>query len=324
MRVINLGNLHIPGIFLKLIAYFRKNRPDVFVSAFPHINTISMMAKIISGVKTKVILTEHNHFSLLAANARGICRRFFGLHILPYAMRILYPLADAIICVSHGVAESILDVVKVKNKITVIYNPVVSEEVIALSQKPVRHPWFLDQGAPIILSAGRLVTQKDYPTLLSAFALVVQELPARLVILGEGPEQKELEKIAHALGVHQHVAFLGLQKNPFNYMKMASVFVLSSLHEGFGNVIVEAMALGVPVISTDCKSGPSEIIENDKNGMLVPVRNSSALADTILKLLEDPPLRQRLSLAGMQRSRDFLAKASMKQYEKVFLKVLEK
>ena len=142
VRVVDLGKLYAPGIFLKLVVYFRKERPDIFVSAFPHINVISVMAKIISGVSTKVILTEHNHFFLLASNASSAFRRFFGTRVLPGAMRLAYPLADAVICVSNGVAESILDVVNVKDKIRVIYNLVVSDDILRLAESPWITPGF--------------------------------------------------------------------------------------------------------------------------------------------------------------------------------------
>lgn len=324
VRLVNLGDIYAPGIFFKLIVYFRKERPDIFVSAFPHINTISIIAKIISKVKTKVVLTEHNHFFLLVSNASNIFRRFFGLYILPQVMRLFYPLADSVICVSNGVAKSILDVVNVKDKIVVIYNPVVHDKIYQLANESIDHPWFLDPKIPIVLAAGRLVRQKDYPTLLRAFALVTQKIPARLVVLGEGPELKKLQVFCRGLGIMDQVAFLGLQKNPFNYMKMASVFVLSSLHEGFGNVIVEAMACGTPVVATDCKSGPGEIIEDGKSGILIPVQDFGALAEAIIKVLSNDSLRQSLSEGGLKRSQYFLAGRQMKQYEEVFWQLVNR
>lgn len=330
--IVDLDNFYVPGIFFKLIRYFLKEQPDIFVSAFPHINTVSMMAKVISMVKTKIILTEHNNFFLLASNTSNAFRRFFALFIMPHLMRIFYPLADSIVCVSNGVAESILDVVDVKDKIKIIYNPVISDTVYRLSEEPVDHSWFVGpfdtaqnkQKIPVILAVGRLVNQKDYPTLLSAFSLVIQKMPAYLVILGEGPEQKKLEKISLELGISKSIAFLGLQKNPFKYMKKASIFVLSSLHEGFGNVIVEAMACGTPVISTDCKSGPGEIIEHGKNGILVPVGDCKSLSEAIIRVLEDPFLRQNLSVEGIKRSGYFSAERGMKQYEEVFLTLMNR
>ncbi len=320
--VVNLSNSYTPTALFKLILYFIKEHPDIFVSAFPHINVLVVMAKIISGVQTKVILTDHNHFFLLVRNARSLYRRFFGLFILPHLMRIFYPLSDAVICASEGVEESILDVVNVKDKIKTIYYPVAVDKIYNLSKEPVDHTWFLQGDTPVILGAGRLVNQKDFPTLLRAFHLVVQKMPARLVILGEGKDREELEKLTKELGIDERVAFLGFQKNPFKYMSKASVFVLSSLHEGFGNVIVEAMACGTPVISTDCKSGPGEIIEHEKSGILVSVGDYKSLSETIMKLLSDSSLRQSLSAEGIKRVRYFSLEKNIRQYEDVFQKLM--
>ena len=320
--LVDLSNYHTPGALFKLIKYFKKERPDIFVSAFPHINAFVMMAKVISGVKMKVVLTEHNHFFLLAKNARTLYRRFFGLFILPHLMRIFYPLSDAIICASNGVAESISDVISLPDKIKTIYYPVASKKIYNLSKEPVNHPWFLNPKIPIILAAGRLVNQKDYPTLLSAFKLVIQKKPVRLVILGEGAERKKLEKLILKLGISENVAFLGLQKNPFKYMKRASVFVLSSITEGLPNVLMEAMACGAPVISTNCKSGPGEIIENGKNGILVPVGDYKSLSEAIIKVLNDTSLKQALSKEGFERAKYFSVEKNIKQYEEVFQKLM--
>jgi len=316
--VVNLSKDLLPTALFKLIAYFRKERPDIFVSAFPHINVLSVMAKVLSGVKVKVILTDHNHFFGLARNARSLYRRFFGMFILPHLMRIFYPLSDVVICASEGVAESILDVVKIPDKVKVIYYPVAADRIQEWSKEPVDHPWFLQSEIPVVLGAGRLINQKDFPTLLRAFKLVIQVKPARLVILGEGKDRRQLEKLAQILGISENVAFIGFQINPFKYMKRARVFVLSSLHEGFGNVLVEAMACGTPVISTDCKSGPGEIIENGKSGILVPVSDYQSLSKAIIKVLSDDYLWQKFSAEGLEKVKYFSVEKNIKGYEEVF------
>ncbi|MBI1866587.1 MAG: glycosyltransferase [Candidatus Staskawiczbacteria bacterium] len=320
--VVNLSNPYIKSALFKLIAYLRKERPDIFVAAFPHINVLAMMAKVLSGAKVKVVLTDHNHFFGLASNARSLYRRFFGMFILPHLMRIFYPLSDSVICASEGVAESILDVVKIPDKVKVIYYPVAADRIQNWSKEPVNHPWFSQATPPLILGAGRLINQKDFPTLLCAFNLVLKTMPARLAILGEGKDRGELEKLAKELGISDKVAFLGFQKNPFKYMKNASVFVLSSIHEGFGNVLVEAMACGTPVISTDCKSGPGEIIENGKSGILVPVGDYKSLSKAIIRVLSDSSLRQSFSKEGIKRVRYFSVEKNIKQYEDVFQKLM--
>ncbi|OGZ62602.1 MAG: hypothetical protein A2639_02565 [Candidatus Staskawiczbacteria bacterium RIFCSPHIGHO2_01_FULL_34_27] len=321
--VVNLGNSYIPTSLFKLIIYLRKERPDIFVAAFPHINVLAMMAKVLSGVKVKVILTDHNHFFGLVRNARSLYRRFFGVFILPHLMRIFYPLSDVVICASQGVAESILEVVKIPEKVKVIYYPVATDRIQEWAQEPVGHPWFLNSEIPVVLAAGRLLNQKDFPTLLRAFAMVVKTMSARLAILGEGKDRGKLEKLAEELGISDKVVFLGFQINPFKYMKRATVFVLSSLHEGFGNVLVEAMACGTPVISTDCKSGPSEIIDNGKSGILVPVGDYQSLSKAIIRVLSDASSRQHFSLEGVKRARYFSVEKNIKGYEDVFEQLMK-
>ncbi len=315
-------NFYIPGVFFRLIGYLKKENPDILVSAAPHINTISVMAKIISGAKTKIVITEHNNFSLLVKNIRNPFRRFMGRFILPQFMRIFYPKADAVICVSKGVAEDLSKIIGHRDKIKVIYNPAISQGIYALSEEPVEHVWFSETKTPVILAAGRLVRQKDYPTLLRAVKLVLQKKSVRLVILGEGAEREGLQGLCQELGISENTAFLGFVKNQYKYMKKADVFILSSIHEGFGNVIVEAMACGTPVIATNCKSGPNEIINDGKNGILVPVGDYNALAQAIIKVLDSPSLRQAIISEGERRAECFSFKAGVKNYEKVFDEVI--
>ena len=151
--------------------------------------------------------------------------------------------------------------------------------------------------------------------------LVLEKTPVRLMILGDGPEKEKLTHLAFQMGLSKDVAFLGFQENPFKYMKKASVFVLSSLQEGFGNVIIEAMACGAPVISTNCPTGPGEIIQHMENGILVPVGGQQQMAQAILAVLENPALAKKLSLEGKKRAEFFSVEKSVKEYEKVFLEL---
>ena len=152
--------------------------------------------------------------------------------------------------------------------------------------EPFDHPWFAPGAPPVILGAGRLTEQKDFPTLIRAFALVRKKHPARLMILGEGEERSKLETLVQELGLEKEVSLPGFVDNPYKYMKRAAVFVLSSRWEGFPNVLVEAMALGTPVVSTDCPNGPAEILENGKWGELVPVGETQSLASAVLRTLD--------------------------------------
>ena len=309
-------------LFFKLIRYFKQQKPDVFISAFPRINVVCIAAKIYSRVNTKVVVTEHSVFSLLPVIAKNMWRGTFARFFMPTLCRLMYPCADTIICVSEGIKADLVKILGSSKKIEVIYNPVIDEKVYKLAAKPVSHPWFSDSKIPIIIAAGRLVACKDYSTLINAFNMVQKNQPARLVILGRGPKKEELMRLIETMGLAGSVAFLGFQENPYAYMKKASVFALASLQEGFGNVIIEAMACQVPVVSTNCPTGPGEIIEHMKNGILVSMGDAQSMAVEIIKILQNPVLAKTLSREGTKRADFFSVTKSVREYEKVFLRVM--
>ena len=197
-----------------------------------------------------------------------------------------------------------------------------SNELYVLANQPIEHPWFLNKKIPIILAVGRLTKAKDYPTLLRAFALISKKKKVRLVILGEGEERKSLKNLVRGLDISENIAFLGFQKNPYKYMQKANIFVLSSKREGFPNVLVEAMACGVSVVSTDCQSGPNEIIKNGENGVLVPVGDEKTLAETETTSRGACVQREKFWIEGKRKAQDFTAEKSIKEYEKLFEEVL--
>ena len=320
-----LNVTYIPCSFFKLIKYLRQDEPDVFISFLSHVNVTSVLAKLFSRTKTKLIISERTTFSYTPEIAKSAKNRLFATFFLKPLVRLTYPLADAIICVSRGVAKDIslfLPPSKTK-KIKVIYNPTADKELYVLADQPIKHPWFLDKTTPVILAVGRLTKAKDYPVLLRALALIHKKKKARLVIVGEGEEEKNLNSLVDKLGLSESVIFLGFQKNPYKYMQKASVFALSSKIEGFPNVIVEAMACGVPVVSTDCQSGPNEIIKNRENGILVPVSDPKALAEAIFEVLDDSALRKKLSLEGKKTARNFTSERGVKEYEDFFQEILK-
>ncbi|MCA1995460.1 MAG: glycosyltransferase, partial [Coleofasciculus sp. S288] len=191
-----------------------------------------------------------------------------------------------IVAVSQGVATDLARTASLPlERIQVIYNPVVTPELLTRAKEPLDHPWFNPGEPPVILGVGRLVEQKDFSTLIRAFNQVRQIQPARLMILGSGREKSRLKALVQELGLEDDVAMPGFVQNPYAYMARSAVFVLSSAWEGFGNVIVEAMAVGTPVVSTDCQSGPAEILDDGKYGSLVPVGDSKAIAEAILSVL---------------------------------------
>ena len=222
--------------------------------------------------------------------------------------------------VSQGVSDSLAATIGVpRRSVTTIYNPVVTPRLhVKMAERP-DHPWFFDGGAPVILAAGRLATQKDYPTLIKAFARLTAEHPCRLIILGEGKRRKELEGLVKKLRLTERVSFPGWVENPFAFMSRASLFVLSSIHEGLPGVLVQALACGCPCVSTDCPAGPSEILQDGTFGPLVPVGDDAALAEAMERVLAQPPDGHVLQ----QRAADFSADRAVDAYEKLISTLIQ-
>jgi glycosyltransferase involved in cell wall biosynthesis len=281
IRLIDLKAQSKLSIFPRLIKYLQQENPKTLLAALHYPCEIALLAKRISGVSTKIIVSEHNHLSQEAKRTSQL-----SVRLTPLAARLLYPWASGIVAVSQGVAEDLANITRLPKKhIDLIYNPVITPEIFAKAKQPINHPWFQPGEIPVILAAGRLYPQKDYPTLIRAFAQVRQVRRSRLVILGDGPEATNLNNLVSELGLEEDVVMLGFADNPYAYMAKAAVFILSSAWEGFGNVLVEAMAVGTPVVSTNCPSGPSEILASGKYGDLTPVGESKALAEAILNVL---------------------------------------
>jgi glycosyltransferase involved in cell wall biosynthesis len=276
-----------------LVHYLRAARPDVMLSAASHVNLAAVCAHRLAGVQTRLVLRASNHLTRAALNTKRLPTP--GRLLLA---RHLYPLADRIIAVSEGVAADVVKLTGVpRDRVETIYNPVVTPELEGLARAPVDHPWFAGEGPPIVLGAGRFVAQKDFSTLVKAFARVRAVRPARLMILGRSKRparERRLRALAERLGIAADVALPGFAANPFAYMARASAFVLSSRWEGLPGVLIEAMACGCPVVSTDCPSGPREILAGGRYGPLVPVGDAAALAEAILRVLAAPPDRARL------------------------------
>ena len=303
------------GFILKIISIARlikKDKPDIVFSLLSVTNVIAILARLLSGVHSKVIVSERNHPSISLRN------EMYG-GITKFLMKHCYPKAESIIAISQGIKKDLLENFHLpEEKIEVIYNPVDIAEIETLSVEETEHPWF-KSGLPILISVGRLTRQKDHSSLIKVFSRVRQSLPCRLLIIGTGEEEENLVNMVNALGLNSDVEFLGFQRNPFKYIARSSLFILSSLYEGFGNVIVEAMSLGLPVISTDCPSGPSEIIEHGKSGILVPPKDEGALEQAILNLLTDDELRRQLSHGARMRAQYFALNKMTERYSSVFL-----
>jgi len=268
----------IPG----LVRYLRKVRPKVLFSAMDYVNVVAVWAKFLSGISTRVVVSVHAQPEYFYGNRSTLRGR-----ILIILLRLSYLKADKVVAVSRGLANELVDLVGInKNKVCTIYNPIINDELYHLSKEIFLHPSIGLHKPPIILAVGRLAIEKDYPTLIRAFQLVRQQRTARLLILGEGEERVTIENLIKTLNLTDDVDLLGFVRNPYALMKVASCFVLSSKSEGFGNVLVEALAIGCPIVSTNCPYGPGEILVNGKWGALVPVGDYSAMANSILTALD--------------------------------------
>jgi len=227
-------------------------------------------------------------------------------------------MADAVIAVSHDVAEDIVRHTGLdRNQITTIYNPTVTPDLAEKAKLYVDHPWLTPGSPPVILGAGRLSPQKDFQTLIKAFARIRAVHPARLIILGEGKKRNQLQALAQSLGVGDDVALPGFVENPFAWMTRSSIFVLSSAWEGLPGVLIEALACGCPTVSTDCPGGAAEILANGLYGMLVPVGDDKALAEAILATLDTPPAPELLR----KRAAQFSIEKAVNQYLEVLTTV---
>ncbi|UEM24091.1 glycosyltransferase [Skermanella mucosa] len=284
IRVVELGTRRTVNSIVALARYLRRERPAVLLTALVHVNIAALLARLLAGGRTRIAITEHNQISRnMGAKANSTLRMAYRL--VPY----LYPRAAKIIAVSGGVADDLTRFAGLdRARIDVAHNPVVTPDLLTRAAQPVNHPWFAEGEPQVILGVGRLSPQKDFATLLRAFARVRAERPARLLILGEGALRPELERLADELGISSDVQLPGFVDNPMAFMAKASLFVLSSRFEGLPTVLIEAIACGTSTVSTDCPSGPREILEDGRLGGLVPVGDPGALAHFIEQGLDNP------------------------------------
>lgn len=282
VRVVDLKAARVFFSLPGLVNYLRRERPEALLSSLDYANVIALWARRLSGVPLKVAVNEQNTISITAQHSKQ--RR---QQIIPRLVRWFYPWADCIIGNSQGVAEDLCQITGLpKDQIKVLYNPVVTPELSQKAQVCPYHPWFEAGQPPVLLAVGRLTAQKDFPTLIEAFALVRETYPARLMILGEGPDRADLEALVKRLQLEEDVSLPGFVDNPYAFMARAALFVLSSRWEGLPTVLIEALSCGVPVIATDCPSGPREILADERYGALVPMQNAPALARRIRMALE--------------------------------------
>ena len=296
-----------------LIRFLRKEKPDILLSNLGHNNIIAIWAKVLAKMKTRVIACFHS-----VVSAETSPRASWQYRILPLLCRLFLNKADGIVAVSSGSADDLARVCGImRQRIDVIYNPAVFERFDERMQEVIAHSWLQTGSAPVFLAVGRLVESKDFPILLRAFALVKQHFSCRLIVLGEGPQHGPLKELARSLHIDQHIDLLGYRDNPLPFMRRAAAVIMTSRYEGFGNVLVEALACGTPVISTDCPYGPAEILDHGRFGTLVPVGDVHALAQAMQDLLKSQPDPHILQ----SRGREFTADRTAQQYIALFNRI---
>lgn len=302
VNVVDLRVRRARGVAMPLIRYLRRASPDSLLANMWPLTIISALARAWSGLAMRLVLVEHTTLSKSEI-------RWSPLHflVLRMSMRILAPLADARVTVSKGVAEDLAKITGLcRDQFSTIYNPIVQDQ-----DRPL-NPESLKGGdpspIPVILNVGTLKAQKDQATLLRAFSILVSEMDAKLMILGEGELRADLEALAVELGIADRVSMPGFTTDPSQAYNSASLFVLSSAWEGFGNVIVEALYHGVPVVSTDCPSGPSEILDGGRFGSLVPIRDPQAIAiamrDALSRAHDHEALKRRAHDFSVDKAAD--------------------
>ena len=289
-----LAGTEYPGWVKGLAAYLERERPDAVLSIHVRSVIATTMAIHLTGRRVRLVATLHKLF-----RSRGRRNRISEF----------YPCADVLVGISAEISAGLAKMTGLPvDRIHTVYNPIVSADILRRAGEPTDHPWLIGSDRPVVLAAGRLVEEKGFHTLLSAFSMLLKRRRARLIVLGKGPNLSALLSQAEDLGVRNHVDFPGFIANPYAYMANANLFVLSSRAEGLPTVIVEAMACGCPVVSTDCHFGPAEILEGGRLGELVPVGDALALADAMGRTLNTPPdpdvLRRRAAFFGVDQAVD--------------------
>ena len=274
VNVVDLGAKRVVTSLPAFVRYLRDAKPDAMVSMLNHSNVVALWARRLAGYPEKLIVVEQNNLSTSTTNASTLQKR-----MMPRIINLFYPWADAVSGVSEGVVEDVkTHVTTVKpEKFRVLYNPIVAEDIPTRAAEPVDHPWFQGDDQ-VFVAAGRYRPQKDFPNLIRAFAKVRAGRPARLVILGDGPERPRLEALIEELGVGDDVDLYGYTDNPYAFFSKATAFVLSSRWEGLPTVLIEALSCGTPVVATDCPNGPREILAGGRYGHLLPMADEDALA----------------------------------------------
>jgi glycosyltransferase involved in cell wall biosynthesis len=306
ISVLDLRASRIRNAILPLRRHLRRSDTDVLLAAMWPLTSAAIVAWHLSGRRSRIFVSDHNQLSLSAIREMRTSSAF-----LRASMRLTYPLADGVIAVSHGVKKDLCQLGGLNpSQVQVIWNPAAVRGSSVPTSSVERERIWGDGFTHHILSVGNLKPQKDHESLLRAFAQLPSSIRPKLIILGDGPLRERLGALIVELGLAGRVEILGFVSDPFPWFRSADLFVLSSRWEGFGNVLVEALECGLPIVSTDCPSGPAEILDRGRYGMLVPVGDVQSLARAITRSLGAAPDRDRL----ISRSQEFSIQKISEQY----------
>lgn len=316
VKVVEIGEGKTFYLIPWLINYIKIKNFDIFMSFLPCANILMAISKLFVRRDTHYVITEHSLLLNMTLTGPTITNTMAKLFV--YLCTKTYIFADSIIAVSKGLADHMTKICPSrKENIHVIYNPIVTPELLEKGQEPLDYSWFHQNDSPIIIGIGSLNLQKDFATLINAFAKFRARNNGRLVILGDGPLRQELIAQAERLGIVEYFLLPGYVNNPYKYLARSSILVHSSRCEGFSNVLAEALALGIPVVSTDCPCGPREILEDGKYGKLVSIGDSDEMAEAIEMVLKEPLDKQKL----INRAQDFSVKRITDEYIEFFNKI---
>ena len=321
VKIIKSKNLRLENKYFRTIYMFFRifkisknidnSSPNTVISFLPRANIVNVILAKFFKKKYKAVIVEQN-FNKIHYSSSFVGKFFLKI------LHLTYPRADLVVANAKALKEELVDSFGINRKyIKAIYSPFDFLKICNMSVEKVKHKWF-DDSIPIIINVGRLIKQKNQNLLLEAFNLVRKSTPARLIIIGDGNLEKELKNKTFILGLNKYVDFLGWRDNIFKYISKSTVFVLSSDFEGLPSVLIQAMRCGCPVVSTDCPSGPREILSDGKYGLLSDVGNEITLSQNIIDVLNDKTLQIELSKNGIERSKDF----SIDNIGKEFLEIL--
>lgn len=314
VNLISLKKEHVGQSLFPLLKYFKKSKPDVFISNLTHLNIVTIIAKFFSGTRSKIIITEHSSITTNNLQKGG------KEGILVFLARFLYPLADKTVVVSEGAAQNLIEAIKINpNKVQSIYNPIDMDRIRILSGEKIDEFWLTEKSIPVLIAIGRLEQEKNFSFLLNVFQTLTKKRKARLLILGEGSERQMLEQQMIAYGIENDVKLLGIKTNPYPYISNADILVCTSKYEGFNITLAESLACGTPVISMNCPYGPAEILDNGTYGQLISPGDQDGMVNAIIAAIDHPeslPSKEKL----MERAKRFSAEKIFSEYQELFLK----